>query len=201
MRRSFLAVAVALPLVVLALGIVRSERHLANNRRWIFEIAGYDPRDLLRGHYIQFRLALEETDLPVVGAADGAHCDDDTGDTCCLCLFSDDAGGRAFVERTTCELARTECPGALQTRYLSELQRYYIAEERAQELTDILQDASLEHRAQLVLAIDAAGKPQIDTLLIDDMPIEQAQRAPTAPADPPTGDGEAVPVAPPSATD
>jgi hypothetical protein len=186
MRRSFLAAAVALPLFVLALGIVRSERHLADGRRWWFEVTGYDPRDLLRGHYIQYRLALDEIDLPVVGAADGVPCDDETGDACCLCLSQEVPGGpAAFVERTTCELARSECEGALQLRYLGELERYYIAEERAAELTQIFQDASSEHRAHLVVAIDALGKPQIVTLLVDDMPVEQARRPPKDPASPP----------------
>jgi hypothetical protein len=195
MRRSFIAVAVALPLVVLALGIVRSERHLADGRRWSFEVTGYDPRDLLRGHYIQYRLAFGEIDLPVVGAADGVPCDDETGETCCLCLSHEVPGGPvAFVERTTCELARSECEGALQVRYLGELERYYIAEERAAELTLIFQDASREHRAHLVVAIDALGKPQIVTLLVDDMPVEQARRPPR-PAAAPSSGGETAPVA------
>jgi hypothetical protein len=181
MRRSFLAIAVALPLVVLALGIVRSERHLADGRRWTFDVTGYDPRDLLRGHYIQYRLVFEDADLPVVGAVDGAPCDDETGETCCLCLLGDLENGRTLVERTTCELARSECEGALQLRYLGELQRYYIAEERAAELTQIFQDASRGNRARLVVAIDAAGRPQIDTLLVDGMAIEQARR-PAAPS-------------------
>jgi hypothetical protein len=181
MRRSFLAIAVALPLVVLALGIVRSERHLADGQRWTFDVTGYDPRDLLRGHFIQYQLVFEDADLPVIGAVDGSPCDDETGETCCLCLLGDNENDRTLVERTACELARTECEGALQLRYLDELRRYYIAEERAEELTQIFQDASRENRARLVVAIDAAGRPQIDTLLVDGMAIEQARR-PARPA-------------------
>jgi hypothetical protein len=183
MRRSFLAVAVALPIVVLALGIVRSERLLAEGRRWSFEVTGYDPRDLLRGHYIQYRLVLDEVDLPVMGAADGAPCDDDSGETCCLCLHADYMEGPTSVERTACELARTECDGALQLRYLAELQRYYIAEERADELTRIFQKAAGEKRSRLIVAVDPLGKPQIATLLVDEIPIEQARdpAQPTAP--------------------
>jgi uncharacterized membrane-anchored protein len=189
-RRSFLALAVALPLVVLALGIVRSERHLAEGRRWSFDVTGYDPRDLLRGHYIQYRLALDEVDLAVYGAGDGAPCDDDSGDDCCLCLYADYPKGPTSVERTACQLAFSECDGALRTRYLGELQRYYIAEERAQELTEIFQDASRENRSRLIVAIDKTGKPQIDVLLVDDMPVEQARR-PSQPAAMPDDDSTA----------
>jgi uncharacterized membrane-anchored protein len=192
-RRSFLAVAVALPLVVLALGIVRSERHLAEGRRWSFDVTGYDPRDLLRGHYIQYQLALDEIDLPVYGAGDGASCDDDSGDYCCLCLYADYPQGPTSVERTACQLALSECDGALQTRYLAELRRYYIAEERAEELTQIFQDASRENRSRLIVAIDAAGRPQIDVLLVDDMPVEQARRPAQPAVAAPTDDGAAAP--------
>jgi uncharacterized membrane-anchored protein len=181
-RRSFLAFAVVLPLVALGLGIVRSERHLAEGRRWSFEVTGYDPRDLLRGHYIQYRLVLEEVDLPVVGAADGIPCDDATSDTCCLCLYADYPQGPTTVERADCASALSTCDGVLQTRYLEELQRYYIAEDRAAELTQIFQDASQEKQARLIVAIDETGKPQIDVLLVNEMPVEQARRAPGATA-------------------
>ena len=171
MRRSFVAAALALPLVVLALGIVRSERHLRENRRWTFELTGYDPRDLLRGHYIQYRLALDES-LPRLHE-DAEACDDTKGDRCCLCLAADNPDDVARMQRMTCELARERCDGALGLRYLDELERYYKSEERADELTKLVQDASLEHRAHLVVAIDKSGKPQIDALLVDGIPIEE----------------------------
>ena len=205
MRRSFLAVAVVLPLVALTLAIVQSEHRLAEGRRWSFQVTGYDPRDLLRGHYIQYRVVLDEVDLPVYGAGDGASCDDDTTDACCFCLSADWPGGPTTVERTACELARSECDGALPLRYLGELERYYIAEERAGELTKIFQAAANENQARLVVAIGESGKPQIDTLLIDEIPIEQAKPAAAAPdddsVDAPDGDsadpGDRVPVAAP----
>lgn len=191
MRRSFIAVAVALPLVALGIGIVRSERHLAEGRRWSFEVTGYDPRDLLRGHYIQYRLVLEEVDLPVAGAADGIPCDDATSGECCLCLYADYPQGPTTVERADCASALSVCDGTLQTRYLDELQRYYIAEDRAAELTQIFQDASQEKKARLIVAIDETGRPQIDVLLVNEMPVEQARRAPKPGADAPAGDGAA----------
>ena len=171
MRRSFVAAALALPLVVLALGIVRSERHLQENRRWKFEITGHDPRDLLRGHYVQFRLQLDES-LPRLHE-DAEACDDTTGDRCCFCLAADNPDDVARVQRTTCGLARERCQGALPVRYLNQLQRYYISEERAEEITKLVQQAALEHRAHLVAAIDESGKPQIEALLVDGIPIEQ----------------------------
>jgi uncharacterized membrane-anchored protein len=172
MSRRFLAFAVILPLVVLAFGMVRAEHHLRDNRRWVFDVTGYDPRDLLRGHYIQYRLVLDEGDPQDRGVE---SCDEDSGEGCCLCLAADFPGGPTKVVRTTCEAAVSRCDGALQTRYLDELQRYYIPEARADELNELFRDASQEHRTQVVIAIDESGKPQVDTLLIDDVPIERAQ--------------------------
>jgi uncharacterized membrane-anchored protein len=175
MSRKFLALAVALPLVVLALGMMRAERHLRDNRRWVFDVTGYDPRDLLRGRYIQYRLALDERDPGEQGLK---ACDENSDEGCCLCLAADFPGGPTTVARTTCEAAYSRCDGALQTRYLDELQRYYIPEDRAEELDALFRDASQERRTQVVIAIDKAGKPQVDTLLVDDVPIDRPRAAP-----------------------
>lgn len=172
MSRRFLALAVALPLFVLALGMLRAEHHLRHNRRWVFDVTGYDPRDLLRGHYIQYRLVLDESDPAESGVE---PCDEDPGAGCCLCLAANVPGGPTKVVRTTCEAAISRCDGALQTRYLDELQRYYIPEDRAGELSELFRDAAQDHRTQVVIAIDEAGRPQVDTLLVDDVPIDHAR--------------------------
>jgi uncharacterized membrane-anchored protein len=195
-RRSFIAVAVVLPLVVLVLGMVSAERRLGDNRRWTFAVTGYDPRDLLRGHYIQYRLVTDETDLPPLGRANGRTCDETIPGDCCLCLTENVSGEPALLEWTTCTTAFDECEGAMQTQYLNQLQRYYIAEANAEWLTELFQDASREHRAQLVVAIDKLGRPQIDTLLIDDMPIEQAEKPADDKTDQPAGEGNENPAAP-----
>lgn len=166
MPRKWLIAAVVLPLVIIALGIVKAERHLSRSTRWVFDVTGYDPRDLLRGQYLQYRLDLHER-------APRQACEGD-GERCCYCLTAQGAGQPPKVERATCELARSECDGALQTRY-AEPQRYYISEARAEELTRILQDASAKQQARLALAVDSRGAAQIEALLINGEPIEQVQ--------------------------
>jgi uncharacterized membrane-anchored protein len=165
MSRKVLFAALAFPLLVLALGIGRAEHHLRNSKKWVFEVTGYDPRDLLRGQYIQFRIALHETAAPV-------RCDDHGPESCCFCLTGDASDVPPRVERTTCANALPRCDGVLQTRYLTELQRYYIPEARAAALNPLFQRAISEHTARIVVAIDADGKPQIDALLIGGKRIE-----------------------------
>ncbi|MEE4350616.1 MAG: GDYXXLXY domain-containing protein [Pacificimonas sp.] len=77
MRRWFLPFALALPALVLAIAIVRQEIALANAETWHIPVAGYDPRDLVRGRYIRFTY-----DWQVRG--DAAPCETDA--FCQLCL-------------------------------------------------------------------------------------------------------------------
>lgn len=160
MPRNLLIVALLLPLAVIGIGIGRAEHHVANSRLWLFDVNGYDPRDLLRGHYIQFRLDLHE--MPP-----RETCDDDSGAACCLCLTMLSADAPPQVERATCETARTLCDGALQTRFLSQLNRYYIPEQDAWKLEQDFQAAAQSGSARLRVAINKEGEPQIDGLLVN----------------------------------
>ena len=49
MSRSRVWFAVALPLLALLVAIGGAERRAARSRDFVFDIEGYDPRDLLRG--------------------------------------------------------------------------------------------------------------------------------------------------------
>lgn len=117
MSRKVLMVALLLPLLVILLGIAKAEWHLAHARTWAFDITGYDPRDLLRGHYLQYRLVLHESE-PL------EPCREDLGEACCFCLTATAANAPPKVQRARCERARASCEGLLQTRYLKQLERY-----------------------------------------------------------------------------
>ena len=66
-RRFLLPLALLLPLIGLALIWLQAERESHQGSEWDVPIAGYDPRDLLRGHYVQFRYdwpGVAENDIP-----------------------------------------------------------------------------------------------------------------------------------------
>ncbi len=88
MKRWGLLLALLLPLVWLGASIVRNQAALDEAKEWRIPIAGYDPRDPLRGRYIQFAYAWD-----VTGAA--AACDRPEG--CMLCLTRDEERVRAEV--------------------------------------------------------------------------------------------------------
>lgn len=164
MRREILVGALVLPLLAIGLGIVRAELFLADTNEFTFEVAGFDPRDLLRGHYLQFRVRVDEP------LAVREPCDDANGH-CCLCLTRVAPGAPPLAERATCDTARASCDGALHTRYLDEPQRYYVPEERAHALEERLREAVERRAAQVVLAIDSQGEARVREMLVDGEPL------------------------------
>lgn len=67
-RRLFLLIALLIPVLGMGLTWFLSERESHQGTEWDVPIAGYDPRDLLRGHYVQFRYdwpAVQEEDIPI----------------------------------------------------------------------------------------------------------------------------------------
>lgn len=77
--KRWLALALLLPLVGLVLSIAAREAGLSGASEWRIPIAGFDPRDPIRGRFIQFRY-----DWRVTG--DPALC---TAAACALCLSGD----------------------------------------------------------------------------------------------------------------
>lgn len=161
MSRKGVALAVTLPLLAIVLGIVQAERFRGRARDFVFEIGGYDPRDLLRGHYLQFRLLVDP--LPEREAC--------VGDGCCLCLTRREAGAVSGVELARCATARAECDGALPAAIVGTPQRFYVPEDRAAELERDLRNAAERHAARAVLAVDGDGVAHVVGLLIDDVLI------------------------------
>lgn len=53
--RLTLAAALTLPLAALAGSWAVTHRQAQQGQEWLIPIQGYDPRDLLRGHYVQYR--------------------------------------------------------------------------------------------------------------------------------------------------
>jgi len=167
MSRRFTLVAVALPLLAIVLGIVRAERFLGRTRDFVFEIGGYDPRDLLRGHYLQFTLRVEP--LPQREA-----CVDEPQGTCCLCVTRAPPGQVSQVERATCTTSRAACDASLPLSVLAQPYRYYVPEEHAKALEERMRDAMRRQGARAVVAVDSRGDARVRELRIDGVPIPGA---------------------------
>lgn len=156
-----LLLAILIPFVLLCLLIGRAEYHLSQGEEWKFEVTGYDPRDLLRGHYLRFNLAYDWEDSP-------GSCDDPAD--CCLCLT--DAGQLVpTVKRTSCSIAKTQCDGFMLSEFERSLNRYYIPESQAQQAETILREARVDNQAFLSVVISASGEPAISDMIINGEPL------------------------------
>jgi GDYXXLXY protein len=155
--REILRVAgLALPVVGIAVGIVRAELQLAHAQRFVLPITGYDPRDLLHGHYLAYRLVLGE-------GGDTSVCADEAPG-CALCLSAGVGYAPSSVRRVPGAGAAEGCDALVPISALPSLQRFYIPEARADELTVKLRDAAAAGEARLVVAVDRAGTARATAL-------------------------------------
>ena len=160
------SLALVLPILLLVLMVGRAEWQLAHSETWLFSLQGYDPRDLLRGHYLRFRLqvapdeTLEQCEI--------------TDPDCCYCLEHRDRI-EAHVTLTTCETARSSCADYVQTLPLHSMDRFYIPETGRQELEKRIREAARAGNAHLAVAVDPMGLPMIEALWVDGEPIRLAE--------------------------
>ena len=153
-RKNLLAVLI--PFLLLCLLIIRAEFHISQGEEWKFEVQGYDPRDLLRGHYLRFNLRYNW----VEGGSQCANAND-----CCLCL-SDIGEITPTVKKTSCEVAQNQCDGFIRSEFERSLNRYYIPENSAVQAEQILRDARASNDAFLSVSINRQGKPLISDMII-----------------------------------
>ena len=163
-RPSLRWLAVILPLIVLGISAVRSELRLRASETWEFKVRGYDPRDLLRGRYINYRIDFTES-------APALSCNDKASD-CCLCL-SRASDGLTTTQRMSCTAARDQCEGILRTSTVESLTRYYVPESRALEMERQLRAAIANREdARVILAIDRDGGAEVVGMSIGGAPLE-----------------------------
>ena len=161
MNNKYVTFAVMLPLLAIAFMIVRAELSINQGTQWQLQIQGYDPRDLLRGHYLRFQVAynFKSEQESCAGTSD-----------CCLCL--NDVGETVpLVSKLDCKVAKTQCDSIIRSEFERSLNRYYIAEDYARKAEKILQEAQIQDNAFLSIAVSEKGKPVITDLLIGEKPI------------------------------
>jgi len=165
MNQRLLLVAVLFPILGLMALIGRAELNLRNGRTWELPISGYDPRDLLSGHYLRYQYRFQWLE-GATSCGNGEDIDPD----CCLCLQPRPGSREPLVHGVRCE-AVEGCLSWLRGRDVAGEQRYFVPAERAAELEHALRDRP----ASLRVAIGDDATLAVDTLLLDGAPW-QGQR-------------------------
>lgn len=130
------------------------------------DIEPYDPRDLLYGHYLLFRI---DWNLPKSAKNEPQACN---GAACCLCLGKGDANPSAKI--LTCEAAKREgaCTHFVRgkangSEFFSGLDRFYVDENYGYPLERVFRDKKETFRLELSMR---PGAPVIRELYIGNRP-------------------------------
>lgn len=157
-KRILLIVALALPIIALALNAYLKSTQRDGGEEVVLPIEGFDPRDLLSGHYLLYRVdyAVEK----------GCGTQDEEASVCLRPMRSIYPQGSLPAD---CELfIRGRCDN--NGDFLADIERFYIPEEYAQSLEDKVRD----RKGELVLSVDRQGNVAIRNLLIDGKPWKEA---------------------------
>lgn len=165
-RRDLLTLgAVLLPLLAIALLIARAELVMQSGVEWAVRIEGYDPRDLLAGNYLRYRIdwGLQES-----------RC---SGAGCCYCLWGEgrrDAAAPPPVPAASllrCE-DRAPCESWFPVEASAGLEKFFIPEDKG----PALEQAIRAHKATLLLRVTSRGRVGIADLLLDGKPWREVAK-------------------------
>jgi len=140
--------ALLLPIVAFAGLVVRAELLRAAGPVFHVAVAGYDPRDLLQGHYLRYRLQ-----WPADGACDGAMC--------CLCLQTS-----GVHTKVACGVADKTCDAQLSRQMVEQGREFFIQEDAG----PALEQAIRRGQGAIALNVTPNGQVRVHDLLIDGVP-------------------------------
>jgi hypothetical protein len=151
------------PILLLAGWVIKLEYQTQSGQEVRIRIKGYDPRDLLSGHFIRYRLDLEAFD----------PCPDDSDTAICLCLNSELGSQYQIVTSSlSCESENTGCRFRLKgdchrKQFLAGVERYSIPENLAPVL------ATLPQNSSVILSLDYEGNGIVKKVLVGEETLEE----------------------------
>lgn len=151
-----LALALLLPITVLAANTWLHYQQRAAGETVVLPIDGFDPRDLLSGHYLVYQIdyGIEENN--------GCPTSDIAAS---LCLIPERRIYPADELPASCtQFIRGNCDS--NTHFVSGLERFYIPDQYA----DLLDEKVRDNQGKLVISVDPAGNAGVVDLLINDQP-------------------------------
>jgi uncharacterized membrane-anchored protein len=153
------AIALLIPLAVLLLLIGRGELITRSGMKWRVRITGYDPRDLVHGHYLRYQLSWRWADR------DGSQLPQREPDSV-FCLNLDGDGGRMPEPKVTLvpREERSGCKSWFPVETEERLNRFFIPEGKGRAF----ENAVRSETCYVVLAVSRTGQVVVEDLLIKD---------------------------------
>ncbi len=155
-NRWTLTLALLLPIVVLATNAWLSHQQREHGETVMLPIQGFDPRDLLSGHYLTY-----EIDYGINGEAGCPASDIEA----VVCLAPDAQIFPSDELPASCtQFINGNCDN--NARFITKLERFYVPEQYAKPLEKYVQN----NQGKLLVSLDSAGNAAIRDLLINDQP-------------------------------
>ncbi|EKR72476.1 GDYXXLXY domain-containing protein [Leptospira noguchii] len=171
-----LPVALLLPVLFFASEIITLEFTKTRGKELILPIAGYDPRDLLSGHYLQYNIGFQTEDVSGVCKRQKNEIlnQSNTDRKSCICyphlgriyenegLFVEDCNEETLEDKSICNVyLRGTCKYG---RFEIENGRYYVNEQKALEYEKRLR----KEKVHIRLKVNQEGKAITDSLIWED---------------------------------
>lgn len=147
--RQSLLLALAFPVLVLAGLVLFRTAALRTGQEVTLPISGYDPRDLLSGHYLTFRV-----DYGLDSLCSGSG----PSETAFVCL--EPRGVSKSIPAECPIFIQGNCKGSV---FEAGIERYYVPEEQALKLEELVRSKA----ASIRISIGRDGRAQVKDLLID----------------------------------
>lgn len=162
-RRLIHMIALVLPLAGLAGLWASTEQWHKQGTDWLVPVEGYDPRDLLRGHYVQFQYVWPGADQPAIAATSDAQPISYPHGAC----VAGTAPAITRVVRLSSEAEQTQCQHRLapagEALYgppdLPRVGRLYIPQTAGARLEKQLGDAAMQGMIRVRLREDGSITP------------------------------------------
>ncbi len=148
----------------------RAEYVQQTRPHWQFAVKGYDPRDVLRGQYLNLSYVFRHSGADTCGELEPEAPWEAVASNCCLCLTRTDSRGiDPHVRQVTCDEARS-CDGWIRAEAMLPPIQYFVPEDRALDLERALQT----HDAAIELVVDENGLPALVELHLGGRPWREA---------------------------
>jgi uncharacterized membrane-anchored protein len=158
--------AIFLPVFALGLLTIKKVIHYNTGSEIVLDIEGYDPRDLLSGHYLIYRIKYNAENICKGKYSDSSS--SSSNQDAYMCLVEDKHYFTFGYTPTRCELKyiKGKCKG---TRFVAGVEKFYIPQEHASRLEKLV----IEKKASVRLSINRSGKALVKDLLIDGKPWKE----------------------------
>lgn len=161
----------AIPLLAM-LGMIGLNIKNLSHQEYRVEITGYDPRDLLKGHYLIFRYV-----WPAGASTPEPH---KQSSYSCACFSGDplkpdmqfiNCNKRQEQPAETCEAFINVSRAGGEYQPYENMRRYYIPEKHAPMLERMLRSG--KHKFSVGIVPREGGEAQIKMMYVDDVPLDQ----------------------------